>query len=102
MFDVWLCLLIDLFLNVVGNVLVGVGVMVNMIMLVGFGFGIFVVVVIVCDYLLVGCVFIVLNWLFDGLDGVVVCVLYKIDFGGYFDIILDFFFYVVIFLVFVI
>lgn len=77
------------------------GVFVNLVILVGFGFGIVVVVMIVFGVIYFVLIFLLLSCLVDGLDGVVVCVIGKIDFGGYLDIVCDFLFYGLVLMVFV-
>lgn len=70
--------------------------MLDGLILVGFVIGVLVLLFLVLGWYLVVLVVILLNRLFDGLDGVLVWCREFIDVGGFFDIFFDFFFYVLV------
>ena len=61
--------------------------------LIGFGFGILMCISIVINQYLIGIVFLFLNRLSDGLDGVMARLTTPTPLGGYLDIVLDFLIY---------
>ncbi len=93
MFDARLRPLIDPPLNAAGTTLAKSGISANTITITGFGLGLAAAVLIATGFSLLGCLFLLLNRLADGLDGAVARVNGKTDLGGYLDITLDFFFY---------
>ncbi|MEM7701188.1 MAG: CDP-alcohol phosphatidyltransferase family protein [Pseudomonadota bacterium] len=81
-------------LNAVGRALAGVGVTANILTFTGLAIGLAGAVAIAFGYLAVGLVLILINRVFDGLDGAVARVTGPTALGGYFDIVADFAFYV--------
>ena len=65
----------------------------NQMTLIGFGFGILMCISIVINQYLIGIVFLFLNRLSDGLDGVMARLTTPTPLGGYLDIVLDFLIY---------
>ena len=65
----------------------------NQMTLIGFGFGILMCISIVIDQYLIGVIFLSLNRLCDGLDGVMARLTAPTPLGGYLDIVLDFLVY---------
>jgi len=94
MLDAKLRPLIDPPLNRMGQALAGLGVTANMLTFVGLAIGLAGAVSIAFGHLTLGLALIVLNRLLDGLDGAVARARGPTSFGGYFDIVADFAFYV--------
>jgi len=69
------------------------GVSANAVTVAAFAVGMLAGLAIALEYFLVGLVLIVASRLGDGLDGAVARIRGKTDYGGYLDIVLDFFFY---------
>ena len=65
----------------------------DQVTLLGFMFGLLALPSIVCEYYYLGLLFIVINRIFDGIDGAVARVQGITDSGGFLDISLDFLFY---------
>lgn len=65
----------------------------NHVTLLAFALGLLSAISIVLGYMVTGLVFIVLSRLADGIDGAVARLTRSTDFGGYLDIVLDFAFY---------
>lgn len=66
----------------------------NMVTIIGFGFGVMACIAIAMNYNLIALTLLVINRLFDGFDGGVARARNETsDFGGYLDIVLDFFIY---------
>ncbi len=84
---------IDPPLNSAGAKIAAVGVSANTVTIVGFLLGMTAIPFVVSGNYLVALVFILLNRLFDGLDGAVARQTILSDFGGYLDIVSDFIFY---------
>jgi len=93
MFDAPLRHIIDPPLNYVGTKVASLGVSANMVTIVGFGIGIAAVPLIAFEYYWGALALILVNRLFDGLDGAVARHSLLTDFGGYLDIVCDFIFY---------
>ncbi|MGO1120785.1 CDP-alcohol phosphatidyltransferase family protein [Rhodovibrionaceae bacterium A322] len=93
MLDAALRQIIDPPLNRAGRLLAGLGVTANQVTVSGFVLGLLSLPLIAADQTLWGLFFILLNRLFDGLDGAVARQRGPNDFGGYLDIVLDFVFY---------
>jgi phosphatidylglycerophosphate synthase len=93
MFDAALRRIIDPPLNFLGTKVAALGVSANMVTLVGFGIGIAAVPFIVMESYSVALALIIINRIFDGLDGAVARHSLLTDFGGYLDIVCDFIFY---------
>lgn len=96
MFDARLRPLIDPPLNWVGDKLAALGVAANAVTLLGAATGVAVGVAIGIGSFLAGLLLIIVNRLFDGLDGAIARATLKTDFGGYLDIVADYFFYVAV------
>ncbi|MBL4596167.1 MAG: CDP-alcohol phosphatidyltransferase family protein [Robiginitomaculum sp.] len=96
MFDKHLRPWIDPPLNVLGRKLVQVGISANQVTLVGLMVGLAAGISIGFGYYWLGLLLILINRLFDGLDGAIARASHSTDFGGYLDIVCDFAFYVVI------
>lgn len=94
MLDARLRPLIDPPLNRAGHILAGLGVTANVLTFTGLLFGLGAAVAIAFGSLGWGLALICANRLLDGLDGAVARVRGQSDFGGYFDIVADFAFYV--------
>lgn len=69
------------------------GISANQVTLLAFALGVLSAVAIVLGYMLTGLAFIILSRLCDGVDGAVARLNGVTDFGGYLDIVLDFAFY---------
>ena len=93
MFDSSLRPLIDPPLNKGGRFLARLGISANAVTWAGFFWGCLACVSISFSYFWAGFVFILLNRLFDGLDGGVARVRGGTDLGGFLDIVCDFLFY---------
>ena len=96
MFDARLRPLIDPPLNAMGMALARVGIGANLITTIGALFGIGAGLAIAWGYFSIGLALIVANRLADGLDGAVARVSGITDFGGYWDSIADYIFYIAI------
>ncbi|QDX26973.1 CDP-alcohol phosphatidyltransferase family protein [Sphingomonas suaedae] len=94
MFDARLRPIIDPPLNRAGRELAALGVSANLLTLIGLCIGLAAAVVIGMGAFGWGLALILLNRLFDGLDGAVARARKPTDFGGYLDIVADFAFYV--------
>lgn len=94
MFDAKLRPLIDPPLNRLGMALARSGVSANLLTLTGLSLGLAGAAAIAFGHLLSGLGLIIANRLLDGLDGAVARVRGPTAFGGYFDIVADFAFYV--------
>ena len=84
---------IDPPLNSAGAKIAAVGVSANAVTVIGFLLGMTAIPFIVSGNYLIALVFILVNRLFDGLDGAVARQTILSDFGGYLDIVSDFIFY---------
>ncbi|MCF8467976.1 MAG: CDP-alcohol phosphatidyltransferase family protein [Sneathiella sp.] len=93
MFDAALRHIIDPPLNALGTKMAAVGISANTVTVVGFVLGIAAVPLIMFENYGLALILIVLNRLFDGLDGAVARHSLLTDFGGYLDIVCDFIFY---------
>ena len=96
MFDAKLRPITDPPLNAMARVLAAWGVGANLLTLVGLGFGLAGAVAIGLGAFSWGLVLIVLNRVFDGLDGAVARATGPTGFGGYLDIVADYAFYVAV------
>jgi phosphatidylglycerophosphate synthase len=85
--------LLDPALDNIAKGLVKLGIGANFVTVTAFGLGIFAAVAISFHYYLAGLFLLLLSRLGDGLDGAVARQTEKTDFGGYLDIVLDFIFY---------
>ena len=102
MLDKYARKLIDPPLNRFGKYLSNLGIHANTITLVGFLLGVFAAISIILHAWIFAFILIAISRVFDGLDGGVARASQKTDLGGYLDIVLDFFFYGMIPLAFVI
>ena len=93
MLDSYLRPLIDPPLNRAGRAVANIGLSANGVTMIGFGLGLSAVAFIAGGQSLIGALFIVLNRVFDGLDGAVSRARQPTQAGGFLDIVLDFFFY---------
>lgn len=93
MFDARLRPLIDPPLNALGRNLARAGVSANMLTLSGIVLGLIAGAAIAQGHFIVGLALVVVNRLFDGLDGAVARATRLTDFGGFLDIVGDFIFY---------
>ncbi|WP_025898078.1 CDP-alcohol phosphatidyltransferase family protein [Sneathiella glossodoripedis] len=93
MFDAVLRHIVDPPLNKMGSLVAKTGVSANMVTVVGFVIGMLAIPFIAAEYYAAALILILLNRLFDGLDGAVARQSLLSDFGGYLDIICDFIFY---------
>ncbi|MDF2367566.1 CDP-alcohol phosphatidyltransferase family protein [Sneathiella sp.] len=93
MFDAALRNIIDPPLNAMGTRIAAIGVSANSVTILGFLLGISAVPLIAIEQYGAALVLILLNRLFDGLDGAVARHSLLTDFGGYLDIVCDFIFY---------
>ncbi len=93
MFDAALRNIIDPPLNAMGTRIAAVGVSANAVTVFGFLLGLSAVPLIAIEQYGAALVLILLNRLFDGLDGAVARHSLLTDFGGYLDIVCDFIFY---------
>lgn len=93
MFDAALRRVIDPPLNYVGTKVASMGVSANLVTIVGFAIGISAVPFIASEAYGIALVLILINRVFDGLDGAVARHSLLTDFGGYLDIVCDFIFY---------
>ena len=72
------------------------GINADSITMIGFVFGLFAALSISCDYFILGFIFILINRVLDGLDGIVARQTQTSDRGAFLDISLDFVFYAMI------
>ena len=93
MFDAALRNVIDPPLNFAGAKIANLGVSANSVTVIGFCIGLAAVPLIAIEYYWAGLALILINRLFDGLDGAVARQSLLSDFGGYLDIVCDFIFY---------
>jgi phosphatidylglycerophosphate synthase len=93
MFDAALRQYIDPPLNSVGSKIARMGISANVVTFAGFLIGLAAIPFIIWEQYLPALALIILNRLFDGLDGAVARQSILSDFGGYLDIICDFIFY---------
>jgi phosphatidylglycerophosphate synthase len=93
MFDAALRRIVDPPLNFVGTKVAAVGISANMVTIVGFFLGIVAVPFVITENYAIALVLIIINRIFDGLDGAVARHSLLTDFGGYLDIVCDFIFY---------
>lgn len=93
MFDAALRNIIDPPLNAMGTKIAAIGVSANAVTVAGFFLGILAVPLIATEHYGAALFLIVLNRLFDGLDGAVARHSLLTNFGGYLDIVCDFIFY---------
>lgn len=89
-------------LDRMGQAIARSGITADQITVASFAVGVLSAVAIACGYFLVGLGLMILSRLGDGLDGAVARASRQTDFGGYLDIVLDFVFYGMIPLAFVI
>lgn len=94
MFDAKLRPLIDPPLDAIGRSIAARGIGANLLTLTGLGFGLAAAVAIGFGAFGWGLALVLLNRLFDGLDGAVARAAEPTDLGGYLDIVADFAFYV--------
>lgn len=85
--------LIDPPLNRAGRAVARIGLSADGVTMIGFGFGLSAVAFLAAGQTFLGALFILLNRLFDGLDGAVARASKPSQSGGFLDIVLDFFFY---------
>lgn len=93
MFDAALRKIIDPPMNRIGTKIAASGISANAVTLVGFVIGMSAIPFIATEYYSVALLLILINRLFDGLDGAVARQSLLTDFGGYLDIVCDFIFY---------
>jgi len=93
MIDSYLRPLIDPPLNRAGRAVARIGLSANGVTMIGFGFGLSAAAFIAVELYILGGLFILLNRLFDGLDGAVSRATAPTQAGGFLDIVLDFFIY---------
>lgn len=93
MLDGWARARIDPALNRAGRRLAKFGVTANAVTVLAFVIGLAAFIAIACGFYWLGLVLILVSRLGDGLDGMVARHTQKTDFGGYLDIVLDFAFY---------
>ena len=85
--------LIDPYLTLIGNRLARLGITANTVTWAGFVIGALAAIAIAWQYYLTGLLLLLVSRLADGLDGAVARATRKTDLGGYLDIVLDFAFY---------
>jgi len=93
MLDGWARRRIDPAIERLALLVARTGVSANAVTLAAFAVGALAGVAIALEHFLVGLVLIALSRIGDGLDGAVARIRGKTDYGGYLDIVLDFFFY---------
>jgi len=93
MLDAHIRPVVDPTLDMLGGMIARTGLSANFITILGFGFGLTAIPFIVFESYTTGLVFILLNRLFDGLDGGVARYRGITDIGGYLDIVCDFVIY---------
>ena len=102
MFDTAIRTYIDPVLNRIGALLAGAGVSANMVTWSGFLIGGGAAIAIAKGYFILGLILLLFSRLCDGLDGAIARLSQKTDIGGFLDIVLDFAFYGMIPLAFVV
>lgn len=102
MLDGWVRQRIDPALNALASGLARAGVTPNTVTITSWAIGMLAAAAIAASWPKTGLILLLLSRVGDGLDGAVASITGKTDFGGYLDIVLDFFFYGVIPLAFVI
>jgi phosphatidylglycerophosphate synthase len=93
MLDGWARRVIDPVIERLARMVARTGVSANMVTLAAFGIGVLAGIAIALQYFLAGLALVVVSRIGDGLDGAVARIRGKTDYGGYLDIVLDFFFY---------
>jgi phosphatidylglycerophosphate synthase len=93
MLDGWARPRLDPLLDAIGRGLSGIGVSANAVTWAAFAIGAAATLVIAQEWFFTGAVLILLSRLGDGLDGAIAKVRGRTDLGGYLDIVLDFTFY---------
>jgi phosphatidylglycerophosphate synthase len=93
MLDGWARPRLDPLLDAIGRGLSGIGVSANAVTWAAFAIGAAATLVIAQEWFFTGAVLILLSRLGDGLDGAVAKLRGRTDLGGYLDIVLDFAFY---------
>jgi phosphatidylglycerophosphate synthase len=93
MLDGWARKRIDPAIEHLARLVARTGVSANAVTIAAFGVGALAGAAIAMQYFLVGLLLIGISRLGDGLDGAVARIRGKTDYGGYLDIVLDFFFY---------
>lgn len=96
MFDARLRPLIDPALNRLGRALAGLGLTANTVTLAGMAVGLGAGAAIALGHFGLGLALVIANRLLDGLDGAIARATKLTDWGGYFDIVADFVFYVAV------
>jgi phosphatidylglycerophosphate synthase len=96
MLDGWARRRIDPAIERLAFLVARMGISADAVTLLAFGIGALAGVAIALQYFLIGLVLVVVSRIGDGLDGAVARIRGKTDYGGYLDIVLDFFFYGVI------
>jgi len=102
MFDARARRLLDPLLETMARQIVKRGIGANTVTYCAFGVGVLAALAIAGEYYLSGLILLLLSRIGDGLDGAVAGQTKKTDFGGYLDIVLDFIFYGLIPLAFII
>jgi phosphatidylglycerophosphate synthase len=93
MLDGWARRGIDPAVERLARLVARTGVSANAVTVAAFALGALAGVAIALQYFLIGLLLVVVSRIGDGLDGAVARIRGKTDFGGYLDIVLDFFFY---------
>ncbi|MDN2581752.1 CDP-alcohol phosphatidyltransferase family protein [Aquibium sp. ELW1220] len=93
MLDGWARRVIDPVIERLARMVARTGVSANKVTLAAFGIGVLAGIAIALQYFLAGLALVVVSRIGDGLDGAVARIRGKTDYGGYLDIVLDFFFY---------
>jgi len=93
MLDGYMRKIIDGPLNTVGKQLARTGISANSVTMAGLALGLFAAILIAIGNVQAGLWTLLLSRVADGLDGAVARATQKTDFGGYWDIVADFFFY---------
>jgi len=94
--------LIDPYLMQLASALKTIGLSPNQVTIIGFGIGVVAALMIAMQWFVLGLIFLLISRLADGLDGALAKLTTSSDFGGYLDIVLDFAFYGVIPLAFIV
>ncbi|MFN3547354.1 MAG: CDP-alcohol phosphatidyltransferase family protein [Mesorhizobium sp.] len=93
MLDGWVRRRIDPAIERLASLVARTGVSANAVTIAAFAVGLMAGAAIAFEYFLLGLLLIIVSRIGDGLDGAVARICGKTDFGGYLDIVLDFFFY---------
>ncbi len=93
MLDARMRKVIDPVLNRIGRGLAEAGIGANAVTLIGLGFGVLAAVMIAMGLFALALIPLAFSRIADGLDGAIARASRKTDFGGYLDIVCDFFFY---------